>query len=680
MEEQSIIVTLNKHWQIVKQDQFLVLTILFLGLLIPFMPRYIIAPWDNYRFVLMAAFPLSCILSSLFNKDEFQFKFVLTDLGWFLFISICFLSFFWATNPSLIWYQAFGWFALILWMLLFRSFSARNNFKKYLPVLFFALFFVLAIPIVLISLFDDLSLLHRWNHHFGFNINITTITLLCTFPFLIFYQSDNLRIRVLQVLGIILLSYILYFFNKRGSLLALTVVGIYFIWCQFSKKLIKYISWLGLSLLLISLGFCIVNFDFITNKLAIDNLATYSGDSARLYSILCAFNLLSEHSFVGVGLGNWYVDAYKNGLSEISGFDNPFILYRPANHNVYSQYLAELGIIGTVAFLIPVITVLWRGWRYCYQLSIFQKAAFTSLLIYLVAGMVYRDANFYEFHFSGMQLIAFCALGILIDDEQRFFVLPKWGNILLVVTSLIALCGFIYYLNAYYVYQNVLKLAKEKTIAAGPIRQYDSTINYNRVLRGDSKSINLLEGIYHPLFMNNLGFYQDGHQKGGNRSLSLRLAQLYVYNGQNEKAEQYFQVALKNAPNDEYILINYAKFLLRIKQNATKAKIYAKRAYDIQKNNYDFNLLLAEIALVEKEYALAKKYLQIIIGSIVKTYRYDNPRDLMYAEMAIEEKQYDKAKQYLEKLDIKEGQNYSNIVERLQIRLNQTTIDSINIQ
>ena len=677
MEKTSGILDFFKnHWKAIKQDQFLVLTILFLGLILPFMPRYIIAPWDNYRFVLMAAFPFLCLLNIFFNEKDFRIKIITADLGWLIFISICFLSFYWAINGSLIWYQAFGWLNLIFWMLLFRSFSARDSFQEYLPKVFFALFFIIAIPIVIISFVDNLHIISLWNHHFGFNINFTTTLLLSLLPFLIFYKSDDSLTRILQSLGLGIVLYILYFFNKRGPMLASVVIGLYFVWCQLPEKYIKYLFNLGLVIFLGLIVMLLVNFDEITNNLGIANFAnfaTYAGDSARMHSISCAIRMFLEEPFLGKGLGNWYVEAYKNDLSAVVGFDNPFILYRPANHTIYSQYLAEIGVIGTVAFFIPIISVLWKGWRSCYQLSSFQKAAFASLLIYLVAGMVYRDANFYEFHFSGIQLLEFCALGILTSNSKQFSIIPKWGNVLLIVTAFISVCGFVYYLNTYYTYQKVLEFSKENTIKLGFIKDYDSSISYNRVLKGGKESIQLLEAIYNPLFMNNLGFYQDGHQTGANRSLTLRLAQLYTQQNQNDKAEAYFQLALKNAPHDEYILINYAKFLLRVKKETSKAKKYALKAYNIQKNNFDFNLLLAEIEIGEKEFIKAKNYLEALTSTLAITYGYSNLRTLLLAEIAIEEKEYTKAEEYLDKLNIKENQNYSNLVKNLQSRLNQAT-------
>lgn len=674
MEKTSGILDFFKnHWEAIKQDQFLVLTILFLGLTLPLMPRYIIAPWDNYRFILMAIFPFLCLLNIFFNEKKFRLKIIVVDLGWLIFISVCFLSFFWATNGSLTWYQAFGWLNLILWMLLFRSFSARNSFQKYLPKVFFTLFFIIAIPIIVISFIDNLSIISQWNHHFGFNINFTTTLLLSLFPFLIFYKSDYWTTRVLQFLGLGIVLYILYFFNKRGPMLAAAVIGLYFVWCQLPEKYIKHLFHLGLTIFLGLSLMLFINFDEITNNLGIANFATYAGDSARMHSLSCAIRMFLEEPFLGKGLGSWYVEAYKNDLSAVVGFDNPFILYRPANHNVYSQYLAEIGVVGTVALLIPILSVFWKSWRFCYELSSFQKAAFASLLTYLAVGMVYRDANFYEFHFSGIQFLGFCALGILTSNSKQFFIVPKWGNILLGLTVFSSVCGFVYYLNAYYTYQKVLELSKESTTKLGYIKDYDSSISYSRVLKGKKESIQLLETIYNPLFMNNLGFYQDGHQTGANRSLALRLAQLYVQQNQYDKAEAYFQVALKNAPYDEYVLINYAKYLLRVKQETAKAKKYALKVYIIQNNNFDFNLLLAEIAIVEKEFVKAKKYLEVLTGRLATTYGYSILKTVLLAEIAIKEKEYAKAKKYLDLLNIKENQNYSNLLKNLQFRLNQAT-------
>ena len=139
-------------------------------------------------------------------------------------------------------------------------------------------------------------------------------------------------------------------------------------------------------------------------------------------------------------------------------------------------------------------------------------------------------------------------------------------------------------------------------------------------------AIHQLEHLYNPIFQTANGF------KGKysfNQLIALDLAELYQKQKNKEQAERYYEIALAQAPYNEYVLLSYAKFLLRVKKAPAKAKVHALQIYAIQPQHYENQLLLAEIAIAEKEYEQAEQYLSFVKGVA----QYNQQVDVLKAQM-----------------------------------------------
>ena len=107
----------------------------------------------------------------------------------------------------------------------------------------------------------------------------------------------------------------------------------------------------------------------------------------RWYMTRNSIRLFFEHPITGIGLGNWVLEAYKYGVKEFSDFNNPTRFIRYGNHNLYSQILAELGLIGFISFIVGVGTLVVKASSKLYLLSALQKASLCSLLVYLITSL-----------------------------------------------------------------------------------------------------------------------------------------------------------------------------------------------------------------------------------------------------------------------------------------------------
>ena len=277
--------------------------------------------------------------------------------------------------------------------------------------------------------------------------------------------------------------------------------------------------------------------------------------SFKSYLLYASGQIFLEHPILGIGLGNWHLAAYQFDFSNISEFNNPLDFIRYRSHNLYASHLVELGIIGFLAFVYPLGKVMTKGWRYSNSLSLFQKAAYASLLVYLFTSFFYCTVNSYEYHFSSMQLLAFCALGILTKSWERHFKLPAWGYPLFFGVIALLLGLVVYSKMGYDSYRKAKAALSKKEV---------------------KEAIQQLESIYHPAFKISHDYQT---------SLPHLLAEQYQLLGENDRANQYYQEALKYSPNHEPLLLSYANFLFYKLRKPKEALEYVNKILSIQGNH-----------------------------------------------------------------------------------------------
>ena len=77
-----------------------------------------------------------------------------------------------------------------------------------------------------------------------------------------------------------------------------------------------------------------------------DSIAQYGSMAARWRLIKRSLQIFSEHPILGVGIGNFVVESYRK-----------YNVWFPT-HNLYTQALAELGVIGFVLFILIVVMII----------------------------------------------------------------------------------------------------------------------------------------------------------------------------------------------------------------------------------------------------------------------------------------------------------------------------------
>lgn len=536
-------------------------------------------PLNNLRFIVLAVYPVLYFSYVLINKRKYLVQIIPIDISWFVFISLCFTSYFWSINGSLVWYQSFGWLSLLFWMLLFRD-TVFDKLSSCFIHKLFCCFFCIGILQHFLAIFLGIEKNEEWNYFFSENINYTSSYMVSLLPFVLYYSSEKyLKIlTIFKISSLFGLGVIIYFTSSRGAMIAFLFVFIFYLKDFFLKRFFKI--YIGIILLFFISLF--IGMFFSSSKLF--NTIFYEfgldGISGRHYMLFSSFKLFLEKPLTGIGLDNWHLDVFKYGLNGVQGIDNRTIIFKPTrSHNLYGQILAELGIVGFISFLFPIINILLISTRNSINLTNLQRAAFFSLCVYLILSLFYCDVNFYEYHFSGICLLAFCSLGILTSNNFSYYKFhSNWKLFLLIISALFSSIWFLYAKITHFKY-----LKAESLFQTNP-----------------AKAIQLLEEIYHPIFKTTHDYHN---------LYAAKLAILYEDIGDFDKAQHYFSISLTQAPHDINVLMSYTQFLMRVKRKPIDAKKHVLNVHSVQPKLYDAILYLAEIAIYEKKFAEAREYL-----------------------------------------------------------------------
>lgn len=645
-----------------------------LGLLLPMTPPFFLGVgqyWDNYKYILMALTPLLGF-GVLFFQGNSPLKLSKADLGWGLFLLIAFASYTWATNGSLIWYLSFIWLGMILWMLLMRNIVAQPVSEAYLHGFLVLIFLAILLHVSVVYFDNQLIKLERWNSHFGYNSNYSSLYLLAFFPFLLFFDTKNYFLLALKAFAAYMVLLILYKAQAKGAALAFLLLFGYTLKCILAPK---YFKWLFISGLLGTIVFIGVYADTILeffNKLI--SGGTEIGNSHRIYMIKSTLNMVAEKPILGQGLGNWYLQAYRTDLTNVTGFNQALYYIRLGSHNLYEQLLSEIGIIGFAAFLFPIIMIAKRGLLQTESLTYLEKAAFASLLVYLGGSFFYKDANGYEAHFSSLQLLAFVNIGILTANVKNSKIFSKWFKLLVAGLAIPIFIWFIYFHKVDLKYKSIVPYFNWWYGVELMDIFMDKSIYKTDYYRDEEKLKQILEDIYHPIFKTTHGFYAG--RRGPNQSLELHLATMYLQQKDYTKAENFYKKALTKAPYDEELLRKYVRFLLHIKGDVKKAKQLTDRVYNIQSNNLNNCALMAEMEIYLKNYEVAKELL-VCLNSNRKQGGYMQQQQFLLAKIAVEQRNFKEAEKHFNYFKMLRNNYYADEIIILKQQLEQATKNAV---
>jgi len=489
------------------------------------------------------------------------------DIAFITFSFIGLLSFLWSINGSLTWYPALGWLLMFCWMILIRRVSLQVRLTNYLHK-FFLFFLFLFIGITLFYAFTGLPIDESWVRTLGNNSNYTSSLIISLLPFGLFLPKNignkTFRICVAFVLSISALLLIFYT-SARACLLAFIVLIFLKLYIE------KYFKTLILGLILLSLfGFLVFgpfseSLVYNLNQVSLFSDFKNTENIGRIYLLNASLWLFQENPLLGIGMGNWQLEAYKFDLSDVAPFNSLNFLRHP-NHNLYATVLAESGLIGFSFLFLPILYILFKSFKRLYELCEVEFAFLLSIIAYLLTSIFYGSVNFHDGHFSEVQWIAFTGFGIL---SSKFEIVKM--NIRLTKYVLAFLPFFCLLWFSYAAISNNQLYAAKYQIERG---------NYNLgVLK--------MKSVYNPVFKTFL------HK---NQSIPFLIAKSYEELGDLDNALSYYETALQNNPYDANMLFDYST-LLYDNDKFDKSFYTAKELLKIDSKNRRTNMLLSKLSL-----------------------------------------------------------------------------------
>ena len=230
------------------------------------------------------------------------------------------------------------------------------------------------------------------------NINAASIITKLPFVFYLFLIAKSEIAKFISLIFIFLSTFALIYLGSRASLISLSLVIIFYssfilIIGYRKNKLLKYLKQnLAPIVVSILLGFSISYF-----SLGVNNSATLSNrlssisvnqtsTALRLSYYKQAFNHFLENPIIGVGLGNWKVKSIDYDNKLMSSYT---VQYHA--HNDFLQFLAELGIIGTLLYLGLFILSFLTNIKLVFSNGTSDK--YFSIILILSLGAYFVDSN-----------------------------------------------------------------------------------------------------------------------------------------------------------------------------------------------------------------------------------------------------------------------------------------------
>ncbi|MFP4588610.1 MAG: O-antigen ligase family protein [Candidatus Acetothermia bacterium] len=244
---------------------------------------------------------------------------------------------------------------------------------------------------------------------------------------------------------------ILFPIGARGAWLALVVSALFFLtgvlWFSVTDQLRDNRKWILFLLVLLALAYLFVGAPSPLNSVvslpedSSQSLGSWGALSpviqplitelvkkggARVEDWYVAWEMLKDHPFFGVGLGNYkikFLDYRARFLQTPRGENfGEFIPRAVQAHNEYVQFVAELGLVGCFAILFSFVFLLWAGLK-----RIFNAQSQRARLLGIVAfsgclGFLAHSTVSFPLHLPASSLSFILLLGILhspaVADSQ----------------------------------------------------------------------------------------------------------------------------------------------------------------------------------------------------------------------------------------------------------------------
>ena len=508
---------------------------------------------DDGRYILLSLFSVAYLIWLFVARDsDLKLPKIKYLAPMALFGLLALASTLWAQDTSQVLRHSFIWSVFLIFILVISMHQQREEQSGRLVAKLFSFIFVLFLIIHLGALNFEIALNEEWNQLMSRGKNYSTTLLTVLSPYLLFYPSRSQFIRFVKIISIVLLSNILFLTGARGAMLAFSVIVLIKLWNFYSHTSWRILGGIG-GLAVIITGIYLLNTSQATSDFRFVN--EYRQElEPRVRVNKNSIKSISENPLLGAGAGHWARDIYRHGIGNVAPLNNSKEVTRFRSHNAYFMMAVEYGLIGFVLFFLPIVLSLLRYRHRWTELDGIKKAAWTSLLAWLIVIFFYATAVPYSYFFSGIALVGLTGYALILPYSD----IKSFGSryVIIIPTVLAVACG------CWFSFSKVCHSTYQKANKA-----YEN---------GNSmKAYELYEQLYHPTFFASADY---------SVSIDQRLAELVTLQGDNVKAAFYYERGLEIMPNSSSLLYSYLIFLRENSPESARLTEIELRLRNIQPN------------------------------------------------------------------------------------------------
>ena len=567
-------------------------------------------PTLSIRILFLAIFVSIVLLIVLFSKDGIDMQIVKHPFSIIYLALICsylissYVNGFTPDGHVIILKLCLFYVFLLLVLHLFREFGIEFILK---PILYFSLIISLLYFVQVVDFYLDVSGIYTEKTNLVFNTLSSTmanknlmasVQFLCL-PFIIYlYAISNKFFKTLCVVAILLFVLSLVLSQTRAVFAAIFVFV--FVMMLFNRSFLnkKHYIYIFLSVILfLGASFLLLKqsnrYDVFVHK--IEKLVNFS-ESGRYKLYNSTFQMIQDKPIIGVGAGNWKVEAWQYGLYK----DNIGESFAQRPHNDFLWTWSEGGVVAMISYLLLFLIILRESYLR-YNNSEGKERLLYSLLFSVTVG--YAIISFFDFpmervpHNILFLIIAAVVLSKGIKSAKKKIEIPKY---IIVVFFLISTYTITFSYNRY---------------------QKEIHIRNAIDFKGEGSNNLLIKAItvaYDPDYyeMDNTGTPLLWYRGEGYFNLST----INEIKGRYKKAKEYQDMAFSDFkesyivnPNHVHVLNNLAT-IYEMQVERKKAKEYYYKALEIIPTLKESRVNLAVILFYEKEYEQA---LDVILESKV---------------------------------------------------------------
>ena len=354
---------------------------------------------------------------TLFTKKKIEGELKQSIIA-IIFLLWCFISIFWTVDQKAALERGIIIAQLIVFFFLIQTLVINENKFKSILFLYYFSSIIIALISIYLTLYSNLSraaITEDQNPN-----SLARVLGIALLMGIFIYKNINYKSKkMLFIFFQCLLIFAIFLTGSRGSWLSL-LAAFCFTWVLVGKKLIKLRAVILIALIaFISIIIVnelskkdVINIEIINRLTSMFDIEATHGGAGRINIWAVGWEIIKENPFIGVGLEG-FTHVFHYYIYRANLFDTHGIYPGRDPHNIFLSIQAELGLVGSLLFLIFLIKFFLRLIKARYDLRAILGLLLLSFMVFsgIVEPVLYR-----KYFWLSLGLVA--AIPKLISQDE----------------------------------------------------------------------------------------------------------------------------------------------------------------------------------------------------------------------------------------------------------------------